>query len=120
MDASAALAVSGLACIAAGAVAWLQARHERALLRTLERMDALENVQRILLAADKSNVARLNGLEERTAGVEALLVSTVGQETEGFCRQMDALMERMDKPEPEPAKAGRRRGKGKKNGKEDR
>lgn len=103
MDASIALAVSGLACLGTGAVAWLQARHERALLRTLARVDALEK-----------NVTRLNQLEERTAGVEALLVSTVGQETEDFCRQMDALMERMDKPAPEPAKAGRRRGKGKK------
>ena len=118
MDASIALAVSGLACLGTGAVAWLQARHERALLRTMERVDGLEKTQRILLGADKANVARLNGLEERTAGVEALLVSTVGQETEDFCRQMDALMERMDSPEP--ATAGRRRGKGKKTGKEDR
>ena len=50
---------------------------------------------------------RLNELEQRTAGVEALLVSTVGQETEDFCRAMDEIMERMEpeekhKPAPKP------------------
>ena len=41
---------------------------------------------------------RTDELEKRIAGVEALLVSTVGQETEEFCRVMDELMERMEKP----------------------
>lgn len=45
---------------------------------------------------------RLDKLDERVAGVEALLVSTVGQETEDFCRQMDALFEKMDESKPEP------------------
>ena len=49
---------------------------------------------------------RVDGLEQRIAGVEALMVSTVGQETEDFCRAMDALMERMEnaeeKKEPTP------------------
>ena len=44
---------------------------------------------------------RVDGLEERVAGVEALLVSTVGQETEDFCRKMDALMEKMDETKQE-------------------
>ena len=44
-------------------------------------------------------VKKQDELEKRIAGVEALLVSTVGQETEDFCRAMDELMERMDKPE---------------------
>ena len=50
-------------------------------------------------------VKKQDELEKRIAGVEALLVSTVGQETEDFCRAMDALMERMEKPEEkkEPA-----------------
>lgn len=42
---------------------------------------------------------RVANLEKRTAGVEALLVSTVGQETEDFCRQMDAIMGRMEGPD---------------------
>lgn len=62
-------------------------------------LEHVRGIQRILLAADKQNVAYLNKLDDRVAGVEALLVSTVGQETEDFCRQMDALMDRMDKPE---------------------
>ena len=50
----------------------------------------------------RENSDRLDELEKRIAGVEALLVSTVGQETEDFCRQMDALMDRMEKPEEKP------------------
>ena len=42
---------------------------------------------------------RTDELAKRVAGVEALLVSTVGQETEDFCRTMDAIMDRMEKPE---------------------
>ena len=68
------------------------------------RVEELEKIKRILLAADKQNVAYLNKLDDRVAGVEALLVSTVGQETEDFCRQMDALFEKMDEPKPEPKK----------------
>ena len=68
-------------------------------------LEHVRGIQRILLAADKQNVAYLNKLDERTAGVEALLVSTVGQETEDFCRTMDALMAKMEGPEKkqEPA-----------------
>lgn len=53
-------------------------------------------------------VKKQDELEKRIAGVEALLVSTVGQETEDFCRAMDELMERMEKPEEkkEPAQEG--------------
>ena len=67
-------------------------------------LEHVREIQRILLAADKQNVAYLNKLDDRVAGVEALLVSTVGQETEDFCRQMDALMEKMDEAKPEPKK----------------
>ena len=63
------------------------------------RVEELEKIKRLLLAADKSNVAFLNRLDERVAGVEALLVSTVGQETEDFCRQMEGIMAKMEKPE---------------------
>ncbi len=42
---------------------------------------------------------RVEALEKRVAGAEALLVSTVGQETEDFCRQMEGIMARMEKPE---------------------
>ena len=45
---------------------------------------------------------RIGRLEKRTAGVEALLVSTVGQETEDFCRAMDGIVDRMKAPEPAP------------------
>ena len=45
---------------------------------------------------------RVDELEQRTAGVEALLVSTVGQETEDFCQQMDAIMGRMKEPDTKP------------------
>ena len=65
-------------------------------------LEHVREIQRILLAADKQNVAYLNKLNERVAGVEALLVSTVGQETEDFCRQMDALFEKMDEAKPKP------------------
>lgn len=61
-----------------------------------QRVDTLEKTQRVLLAADKSNVAYLNRLDERVAGVEAMLVSTVGKETEGFCKSMDAVMDKME------------------------
>ena len=65
-------------------------------------LEHVREIQRILLVADKQNVAYLNRLDERVAGVEALLVSTVGQETEDFCRQMDALFEKMDKAKLKP------------------
>jgi len=57
------------------------------------------------MGADKAKTEYLHTLEQRTAGVEALLVSTVGQETEDFCRCMDELMAKMEKPEAkqEPA-----------------
>ena len=61
-----------------------------------QRVDTLEKTQRVLLAADKSNVAYLNRLDERVAGVESMLVSTVGKETEDFCRKMDAVMDKME------------------------
>ena len=50
-------------------------------------------------AAGRRLSRRTDELEKRIAGVEALMVSTVGQETEDFCRAMDALMERMEEPE---------------------
>ena len=59
----------------------------------------VRGIQRVLLAADKQNVAYLNKLDDRVAGVEALLVSTVGQETEDFCRQMEGIMAKMNRPE---------------------
>lgn len=67
-------------------------------------LEHLRGIQRVLLGADKAKTDYLNQLEQRTAGVEALLVSTVGQETENFCRTMDALFEKMDeaKPDAEP------------------
>lgn len=49
---------------------------------------------------------RLNELSARMNGVEALLVSTVGQETMAFCRAMDEIMERMDKPEEKKQEPG--------------
>lgn len=56
-------------------------------------------------AAGRQLSRRTDELEKRIAGVEALMVSTVGQETEDFCRAMDALMDKMDaqKEELEPA-----------------
>ena len=47
-------------------------------------------------------VKKQDALEQRIAGVEALLVSTVGQETEEFCRAMDGIMDRMETPAPAP------------------
>ena len=83
----------------------LNAKNGDRLTMMDSRVHKLEETQRILLGADKTNVAYLNKLDERVAGVEALLVSTVGQETEDFCRAMDALMDKMEKSEErqEPA-----------------
>ena len=69
-----------------------------------ERQDEQMQGHRVLMAGDASRTEWLRELEERLAGVEALLVSTVGQETEDFCRQMDALFEKMDEAKPEPKK----------------
>ena len=77
---------------------WVQAC--RGAMTALEgRVEHLEKMQRILLAGDEGRTKWLRENEMRIAGVEALLVSTVGQETEDFCRAMDDLMERMEKPE---------------------
>ena len=54
-----------------------------------ERQDEQMQGHRVLMAGDASRTEWLRELEERVAGVEALLVSTVGQETEDFCRKMD-------------------------------
>ena len=77
------------------------------LLRELHDMDA-DQAKNLKSRQDAMQVlydSQLRGLEQRTAGVEAMLVSTVGQETQDFCRAMDALMERMEEPEAkqEPA-----------------
>ena len=61
--------------------------------------DRLKNLESRLDATQALYDSQFRNLEQRTAGVEALLVSTVGQETEDFCRQMDAIMDRMEKPE---------------------
>ena len=68
-------------------------------------LEHVRGVQRILMGADKAKTDCLAQLDQRIAGVEALLVSTVGQETEDFCRAMDALMDKMDaqKEKQEPA-----------------
>ena len=68
-----------------------------------ERQDEQMQGHRVLMAGDEARTRYLRELDERVAGVEALLVSTVGQETEDFCRKMDALMEKMDEPKPEQA-----------------
>ena len=70
-----------------------------------ERQDEQMQGHRVLMAGDEARTRYLRELDERVAGVEALLVSTVGQETEDFCRTMDALMDKMEKPEAkqEPA-----------------
>ena len=54
-----------------------------------ERQDEQMQGHRVLMAGDASRTEWLRELEERVAGAEALLVSTVGQETEDFCRKMD-------------------------------
>ena len=69
-----------------------------------ERQDEQMQGHRVLMAGDEARTRYLRELDERVAGVEALLVSTVGQETEDFCRQMDALFEKMDEAKPEPKK----------------
>lgn len=88
---------------------WARAQACRGAMTALEgRVEHLEKMQRILLAGDEGRTKWLRENEMRIAGVEALLVSTVGQETEDFCRSMDKLMERMEKPEEkkEPAQEG--------------
>ena len=114
-----ALWLFGIPCILLAAWAWLVwkladnarkvqgALHELgAKLKALEsRLDAVQAVydEQFRVAQKVCAVGpverRVGELEQRTAGVEALLVSTVGQETEDFCRQMDAIMDRMEKPE---------------------
>ena len=68
-------------------------------------LEHVRGIQRILMGADKAKTDYLNQLEQRTAGVEALLVSTVGQETECFCKAMDEIMAKMEGPDAkqEPA-----------------
>ena len=68
-------------------------------------LEHVRGTQRLLMGADKAKTDCLAQLDQRIAGVEALMVSTVGQETEAFCRAMDELMERMETPEEkkEPA-----------------
>ena len=68
-------------------------------------MEHMREMQGALKELHGMGMKKTDELERRTAGVEALLVSTVGQETEDFCRQMDAIMDRMEKPEAkqEPA-----------------
>lgn len=79
-------------------VLWLKERDARARL-----VSSLLDVE-----LGEALKARVGDLEQRVAGVEALLVSTVGQETEAFCRAMDALMDKMDaqKEEQRPAQEG--------------
>jgi hypothetical protein len=64
--------------------------------------DDLDNLSSRLDATQALYDSQFRNLQKRTAGVEALLVSTVGQETEDFCRTMDALMDKMEKREPAP------------------
>ena len=85
---------------------WTRVQVNRGAMTALEgRVEHLEKMQRILLAGDEGRTKWLRENEMRIAGVEALLVSTVGQETEDFCRAMDALMDKMDaqKEKKEPA-----------------
>ena len=55
------------------------------------RVDELEKAKRLLLGADEARVKYMQELEDRLAGVEALLVSTVGQQTEDFCRKFGKM-----------------------------
>ena len=130
MDASLAafiLGVINLALLGLFVVSWrrgrafrreMQAFREAEIMSQLDRLAGAMRERRDQLKKLKEQVEalkdgfcenrdRLDRLTERVAGVEALLVSTVGQETEDFCRQMDAIMDRMDeaKPEPEPETA---------------
>ena len=99
------LALWGVGALWALFAAWVwiscrfmeNAHRIHAVLR--ERQDEQMQGHRVLMAGDAARTRYLRELEERVAGVEALLVSTVGQETEDFCRQMDAIMDRMEKPE---------------------
>lgn len=74
------------------------------LLHEMHRTDA-DMVKTLKQRQDAQHVLydrQLRAMEQRIAGVEALLVSTVGQETEDFCRAMDGIMDRMEKPAPAP------------------
>lgn len=65
-------------------------------------MEHMREMQGALKELHGMGTKKTDELEKRTAGVEVLLVSTVGQETEDFCRTMDALMDKMEKQEPAP------------------
>ena len=67
-----------------------------------ERQDEQMQGHRVLMAGDEARTRYLRELDERVAGVEAMLVSTAGQETESFCKAMDALFEKMDDAKLKP------------------
>lgn len=67
--------------------------------RMAQKVNFHELKLKLLEPAVDEEKRRTVELAKRVAGVEALLVSTVGQETEDFCRTMDALMNKMEKQE---------------------
>ena len=95
------LGVINLALLGLFVVSWRRGRAFRREMQAFREAEIMSQLDR-LAGAMRERRDQLKKLTERVAGVEALLVSTVGQETEDFCRQMDSIMDRMEKPEDKP------------------